>query len=79
MLTIVFGLLPAERVMSMWIRKRREVALIWSIACLHRGAELAHLAPIAVGIHLASALVAMLAAGTTLRCLIQERSRGRAG
>ena len=78
-LTIVFGLFPAERVMSMWIRKRREVALIWAIACLHRGAELAHVAPIAVGVHLASAVVAMLAAWTTVRCLIRERHDDPAG
>ena len=61
-LAIVFGGLPAERVMPMWIRKRHEVALIWAIACLHRGAETLHLALDATVLHHASAVVTLLAA-----------------
>ena len=73
----VFGLMPPDRIMQMWIRKRHQVALIWAIACLHRGAELIHQPVLVLGLHRASAVVACLAAMTTVAHLLQERLRGR--
>ena len=75
-LATVFGLLPPERVMQMWIRKRQQVALIWTIACLHRGAELLGQPVLVLGLHRISAVVACLAALTTAAHLLEERRRG---
>ena len=74
-LAIIFGLLPAETVMPMYIRKRREIALIWAVACLHRGAEFLHLQGLAFMVHVGSAVVALLAAGAAISQLNRDRRR----
>ena len=75
-LAAAFGLLPAHQVMPLWIRKRQEVALIWAVAGLHRGAEFFHMPILAPAIHLASAVVAMLAAGSTVISLVRGLRHG---
>ena len=75
-LAIVFGALAPERIASIWSRKRYEVVLIWAVAGLHRCAELLHLGTLGLLLHLASAVVAALAAFTAVRSLVRRSRRG---
>ena len=75
-LTIVFGALAPERIASIWNSKRYEVVLIWAVAGFHRCAEFLHLGALGVLLHLASAVVAALAAFTAVRSLIRRPRHG---
>ena len=76
-LAAVFGLLPGRTVMTLWIRMRQQVALLWTVACLHRGAEAVGLKIMATAVHQASAVVATLVACSALHFLARGVSHGR--
>ncbi len=74
-LALIFGLLPARLVMPMFIRKRGEVALIWALACAHRGCDAAGDHEVALYFHIGTAVVTLLSAATALHCLVTELRR----
>ncbi len=71
----IFGLLPARLVMPMFIRKRGEVALIWALACAHRGCDAAGDHELALYFHIGTAVVTLLSAATASQCLCREVRR----
>ena len=75
-LALIFGLLPAERVTPMYLRKRREIALILAVACLHRLAERAGAPAPAFALHIASAVVACLSASAAVVPMLGVRRHG---
>lgn len=75
-LAVIFGLLPADRVMAMYLRKRGEFSLIFAIACLHRFAEWRGAQALAFGLHIASAVVSGLSACAAVLWLARRRRRG---
>ena len=74
-LAAIFGLLPARLVMPMFIRKRGEVALIWALACAHRGFDAKGDHELALDFHVATAVVTFLSAAAAVQCLIRELRR----
>ena len=75
-LATIFGILRADRVMPMYLRKRGEFALIFALACLHRFAEWRGALALAFGLHIASAVVSCLSASAAVIYLIHERRHG---
>ena len=76
-LAVAFGLLPAELIMPIYLRKRSEFALVLALACLHRSAELLHIVQFSFGMHVTQAVVAALTALTTLWSLARHFLRAR--
>jgi hypothetical protein len=72
-LAMLIGLTPTDRVMTMYLRKRQEIALILAMGAAVRAVEWTGSGPLSAGLHLASAAVCFLACSVSCLRLIRER------